>query len=74
MDRYPKIWDALLHRGLLVRRSARDRHYVFCASDAWSVAASPEQQIIDDLYFSHHATIPAVLRITFAGFLLRGLS
>lgn len=74
MDRYPKIWDALLHRGLLVRRSARDRHYVFCASDAWSVAASPEQQTIDDLYFSHHATIPAVLRITFAGFLLRGLS
>ena len=73
LDRYPRVWDALLHGGRLIRRSPQDRHYVLCASEGYGNALTPEQKRIDDLYYRHHITPVMVLRLTCNSILRRGL-
>ena len=73
LDRYPRIWDALLHGGRLIRRSPQDQHYVLCASEGYGNALTPEQKKIDELYYRHHITPFMVLRLVCNSILRRGL-
>ena len=75
LDRYPDIWRALLHHGHLVRRQPdSDIPFVFCASELYSVHATPAQQLLDDSYFRHHLSLHLMLRIVLHGSLRRLLA
>lgn len=73
LDRYSRIWDALLHGGRLIRRSPQEKHYVLCASEGYGNPLTPEQTRIDELYYCHHISPFLVLRLTCNSILRRGL-
>ncbi len=74
LDRYPKIWRALLHRGRLIRRNNHDTYYVLCASEGFGTPMTPEQQSIDDLYYNHHCSIAMILHIAIRSYINRFLA
>jgi hypothetical protein len=74
LDRYAKVWRALLHHGRLIRRDERDKNYVLCASEGFGTPMTAEQQSIDDLYYNHHCSIGMILRITLSSYINRLLS
>lgn len=63
LDRYTKVLDALFHGGRLIRQNGDDRHYVICASEGFGNRLDPAQQLIDDLYYCHHRSIPMILQL-----------
>ena len=71
LDRYPKIWRALLHGGRMIRRSPEEKCYVLCVSEGYGINPAPEQLVIDDLYYQHYISVRLILEIVVRCFLHR---